>query len=190
MLEMFITRAASLPEGQKIEAVEKIVQGKQGEEKKKTIQQFVQNLYENTRIADMDERLKMFDMTAEELKKKNDAMINFAAELEKEKSVIDDRYKSFVGAVYKLRPLFIRGISEWKKQGLYPDANGTLRFNWGEIKGYSPRDAVYYDYVTTLKGVMEKDTGTEPLTFRRFLKSYMPAGILEGMSILEEGTWW
>ena len=170
MLEMFITRAANLPEGQKIEAVEKIVQGKQGEEKKKAIQQFIQNLYENTRVADVDERLKMFDMTAEELKKKNDAMINFAAELEKEKSVIDDRYKSFVGAVYKLRPLFIRGISEWKKQGLYPDANGTLRFNWGEIKGYSPRDAVNYDYVTTLKGVMEKDTGTEPFDVPEVLK--------------------
>jgi hypothetical protein len=170
MLEMFITRAANLPEGQKIEAVEKIVQGKQGEEKKKAIQQFVQNLYANTRVSDLDERLKMFDMTAEELKKRDDAMINFAAELEKERTVIDNRYKAFVGAVYKLRPLFIQGISEWKKQGLYPDANGTLRFTWGEVKGYSPRDAVKYDYVTTLKGVMEKDTGEEPFDVPEALK--------------------
>jgi len=170
ILEMFIIRAANLPEGQKIEAVEKIVQGKQGEEKKKVIHQFVQALYANTKVSDLDERLKMFDMTAEELKKKNDAMINFAAELEKERTIIDDRYKAFVGAVYKLRPLYIRGISEWKKQALYPDANGTLRFNWGEIKGYSPRDAVHYDYVTTLKGVMEKDTGEDPFNAPEALK--------------------
>jgi hypothetical protein len=170
MLEMFITRASNLPEGQKIEAVEKIVQGKQGEEKKKAIHQFVQNLYANTKVSDLDERLKMFDMTADELKKRDDTMIDFAAELEKERTVIDDRYKAFVGAVYKLRPLYIRGISEWKKQALYPDANGTLRFTWGEIKGYSPRDAVKYDYVTTLKGVMEKDTGEEPFDVPEALK--------------------
>jgi hypothetical protein len=171
LLEMFLTRASNLPEGQKVEVVEKVVLGKQGEEKKKAVQQFVQNLYANTRVGDLDERLKMFDMTADELKKQNDAMINFAAELEKERTVIDDRYKAFVGAVYQLRPVYIRGISEWKKQALYPDANGTLRFNWGVIKGYSPRDAVYYDYVTTLKGVMEKDTGEDPFKVPEALKN-------------------
>ena len=170
LFEMFMTRASNLPEGQKIEAVEKVVQGKQGEEKKKAIQQFVQNLYANTKVGELDERLKMFDMTGDELKKQNDAMINFAAELEKEKTVIDDRYKGFVGAVYQLRPVYIRGISEWKKQALYPDANGTLRFTWGEVKGYFPRDAVKYDYVTTLKGVMEKDTGEEPFDVPEALK--------------------
>ncbi|HVP36874.1 MAG TPA: S46 family peptidase, partial [Terriglobales bacterium] len=163
--------ASNLPEGQKIEAVEKIVQGKQGEEKKNAIHQFVQNLYANTKVNDLDQRLKMFDMTSDELKKANDAMINFASELDKEKTVIDDRYKGFIGSVYQLRPEYIKGISEWKKTALYPDANGTLRFTWGVIKGYSPRDAVYYDYVTTLKGVMEKDTGEDPFKVPEALKT-------------------
>jgi hypothetical protein len=30
------------------------------------------------------------------------------------------------------------------------------------VKGYSPRDAVYYEPFTTLTGVAEKDTGTPP----------------------------
>ena len=39
----------------------------------------------------------------------------------------------------------------------YPDANSTLRVSYGKIEGYPPRDAVYYDYYSTLKGIVEKD---------------------------------
>jgi hypothetical protein len=40
---------------------------------------------------------------------------------------------------------------------LYPDANSTLRLSFGHVKGYEPRDAVWYRYMTTLTGVMEKE---------------------------------
>jgi hypothetical protein len=39
----------------------------------------------------------------------------------------------------------------------YPDANSTLRVAYGNVKGYYSKDAVYYTYITTLKGIMEKD---------------------------------
>jgi len=39
----------------------------------------------------------------------------------------------------------------------YPDANSTLRVAYGKVKPYYPRDAVFYEYQTTLKGVIEKD---------------------------------
>ena len=39
----------------------------------------------------------------------------------------------------------------------YPDANSTLRVSYGKIEGYTSRDAVYYDYYSTLKGIIEKD---------------------------------
>lgn len=43
---------------------------------------------------------------------------------------------------------------------LYPDANFTMRMSYGSVQGYSPRDAVYYDYFTTLDGVIAKaDSG-------------------------------
>ncbi|SZD73275.1 Peptidase S46 [Candidatus Ornithobacterium hominis] len=38
----------------------------------------------------------------------------------------------------------------------FPDANSTLRVTYGKVNGYAPRDAVYYDNTTYLKGVMEK----------------------------------
>ncbi len=38
----------------------------------------------------------------------------------------------------------------------YPDANSTLRVGFGNVKGYTARDAVHYSYYTDLDGVMEK----------------------------------
>lgn len=39
----------------------------------------------------------------------------------------------------------------------YPDANSTLRVAYGSVKGYYPRDAVFYTPYSTLKGIIEKD---------------------------------
>ncbi len=53
---------------------------------------------------------------------------------------------------------FLKGLLEMKPNTpFYPDANSTMRFTYGSINGYQPRDAVYYDFVTTMDGVMEKE---------------------------------
>jgi hypothetical protein len=39
----------------------------------------------------------------------------------------------------------------------YPDANSTLRVAYGKVDGYTPRDGVYYNYYTTLSGLIEKE---------------------------------
>ncbi|HEX8516543.1 MAG TPA: S46 family peptidase [Bacteroidia bacterium] len=39
----------------------------------------------------------------------------------------------------------------------YPDANSTLRVTYGKVDGYNPRDGVYYNYYTTLNGLMDKE---------------------------------
>ncbi len=42
------------------------------------------------------------------------------------------------------------------KKVFYPDANSTLRLTYGNVKGYTARDAVQYNFYTYLDGVMEK----------------------------------
>jgi hypothetical protein len=42
------------------------------------------------------------------------------------------------------------------KKVFYPDANSTLRVTYGNVKGYTAKDAVQYDFYTYLDGVMEK----------------------------------
>ena len=47
-------------------------------------------------------------------------------------------------------------IQVFKEKRFFPDANSTLRLTYGKVRGYSPRDAVQYEYQTDLDGVMEK----------------------------------
>jgi hypothetical protein len=44
-----------------------------------------------------------------------------------------------------------------RERVFYPDANLSLRITYGTVKGYFSKDAVYFTYYTTLKGIMEKD---------------------------------
>eukprot|EP01155_Anaeramoeba_flamelloides_P011402 Anaeramoba_flamelloidesa328151_91.p1 GENE.a328151_91~~a328151_91.p1 ORF type:complete len:753 (-),score=91.06 a328151_91:26-2284(-) len=54
--------------------------------------------------------------------------------------------------------LYIEGIREWQpEKKFYPDANSTLRFSYGKVMDYYPADAIHYDFVTHLSGVMEKE---------------------------------
>lgn len=68
--------------------------------------------------------------------------------------------------------LWVAGLMEMKpEKHFYPDANSTLRLNYGSIGDYKPRDGVTYSYYTTLKGVMEKeDPGNEEFIVPEELK--------------------
>ena len=56
------------------------------------------------------------------------------------------------------RQTYTAGLLEWKKgEPSYPDANFTMRYTYGTVGGYSPKDAVVYNHYTTLDGVMEKE---------------------------------
>ncbi|CAM3515173.1 S46 family peptidase [Aequorivita lipolytica] len=43
-----------------------------------------------------------------------------------------------------------------KDARIFPNANSTLRVTYGKVAGYSPADAIYYEPVTHLEGVMQK----------------------------------
>lgn len=59
----------------------------------------------------------------------------------------------------ELGRLYMKGIMEMNPDAvkkMYPDANFSMRVSYGNVKSYRPRDAVFYDYVTTSKGILEK----------------------------------
>jgi hypothetical protein len=61
-------------------------------------------------------------------------------------------------ALAKARQVYTAGLLEWKNgEPSYPDANFTMRYTYGTVGGYSPKDAVVYKHYTTLDGVMEKE---------------------------------
>jgi len=53
---------------------------------------------------------------------------------------------------------YMKAILDYRKgENLYPDANFTLRIAYGNVDTYNPKDAVKYEYFTTLDGIIAKD---------------------------------
>ena len=58
----------------------------------------------------------------------------------------------------KAERLYMEAMREMEPERFfYPDANSTMRFTYGQVMDYYPEDAVTYDYVTHLSGVLEKE---------------------------------
>ncbi|MDE5606586.1 MAG: S46 family peptidase, partial [Bacteroidales bacterium] len=59
--------------------------------------------------------------------------------------------------------LFIKGVREMNADRNYaPDANLTMRVSYGSVQDYNPADAVHYDYITTIEGIMQKEDPSNP----------------------------
>lgn len=57
--------------------------------------------------------------------------------------------------------LFMAGLREMQPdKKFYPNANFSLRLTYGTVQDYYPADAVHYDYITTTKGILEKEDPT------------------------------
>ena len=63
----------------------------------------------------------------------------------------------------RMQRLFVYGLLDMNgNKPIAPDANSTIRCTYGNCLAYEPRDGVYYNYYTTLDGVMEKEDPTNP----------------------------
>ena len=66
-------------------------------------------------------------------------------------------YNQFVTRINDLGRGYLKGLMQMEpNKKWYPDANFSMRLTYGQVKPYAPRDAVSYDYVCTMKGVLEK----------------------------------
>ena len=69
------------------------------------------------------------------------------------------KFSAFNSKNNELGKAYLKGIMEMdpvKAKMMYPDANFTMRVSYGNVKSYYPKDAVKYDIVCTMKGVMDK----------------------------------
>jgi Peptidase S46 len=120
-------------------------------------------LYAGTKIADAGERTKMLSESVAQLKARKDPMLDLAFALlplyeERERAEL-----AYTGAMARLRPRYFEVLRQVGGGAvLYPDANSTLRITVGRVEGYSPRDATYLRPQTTLRGLLEKETGKDP----------------------------
>jgi hypothetical protein len=170
MLAFLLRKAAELPPEQRIEAIEKRFGNLKGDARVTAEEEFARAITESKNLNTPESVSKLFDMTTAQLHQLNEPVIDFAADISALNVQVAARTRAFNGTVGRLRPLLVRGMSEMRGGIPYPDANRTLRFTYGEVKGYIPHDAAIYQAFTNLSGVIEKDIGREPFDAPEKLK--------------------
>jgi hypothetical protein len=174
-LKFLLQKAEELPATQKIEFLEKRFGSLKGEERRRAEEDYIHAIVDNKKFAAEGALAGLFDMTTAQIKALNEPLVELAWEVRRLDREVNRRTQTFNATVLRWRPLLLAGISEMKGSKLYPDANRTLRFSYGEVKGYVPHEALTASPFTTLAGVIEKDTGREPFDVPQKLKDLFRA---------------
>jgi len=122
----------------------------------------VDGMYARTALGDPAKRLELLGLKPAQLAAYDDPFFGLAAGMEKELKVVREESKGMGREGADLKMAYESAILEMKEGTYPPDANGTIRFTYGPVMGYQPRDAVTFLPQTTIKGVIEKDTGVLP----------------------------
>ena len=170
MIKFMLLKMAELPAGQKFAAAETLFNRFQGKERRAAEETLAEAIAERNNFDTPEKVIALYDMSLEDLQKKYPNVIQFISAYAQERSVVLGRTNRFNAEIDRLRLLYQQGMAEMNGTTPYPDANSTLRFTYGNIKGYSPREAVRYTPFTTIKGMIEKDTGINPFDVPEKLK--------------------
>ncbi len=122
----------------------------------------VDALYAKTVLGDPARRLELVGLKPAALLAVDDPFLKLAAAMEQELKVVREESKGLSREGADLKMAYEAAILEMKNGAYAPDANGTIRFTYGPVMGYRPRDAVSYLPQTTVQGVLEKETGESP----------------------------
>lgn len=160
ILAAMILKGAGLPNDQRITAIQNITGSGNGVEREKEVRGFINDLYKKSKLTTTDECKRMLEKSADDIR--DDEFIKFVSQLDENNVSLQPQTTSFNAKIALMRTKLLEAWMQWKGSDLYPDANRTLRFTYGEVKSYDPRNAVHYNSVTTLGGVMEKETGADP----------------------------
>ncbi len=126
-------------------------------DKASTYQKYAEAIFRETMILD-ERKWNDFVKNPDATILQQDLAFNLASSfLKNYQSKYLPMYQQFVARNNEAGRLYLKGIMEQNPgKVMYPDATFTMRVSYGKVASYYPRDAVRYDYVTTMKGVLEK----------------------------------
>ena len=122
-------------------------------------------MYGQTRLGDPETRISWMKAAPGDFEASRDPFIRMAVSLYDSDMEREERDKELQGRFDQVRPRFMEALIAYNQsrgKSVYPDANSTLRVTYGTVKGYSAKDGIRYLPFTTLRGILEKDTGQEP----------------------------
>ncbi|MFR2618376.1 S46 family peptidase [Parabacteroides goldsteinii] len=124
------------------------------------VDRFVDYLFDKS-IYGSEENFDKFKTRPSVKALEQDPMILFAKSVQEEKANLNAALADFDSGYALAHKEYVKGLlAMYQDKANFPDANFSLRLTFGQVKGYRPKDAVYYNCQTTLDGVMEKEDST------------------------------
>jgi len=118
------------------------------------------DIYSNSKLVTLEGAIELLSGTPEEVIKKlnEDKAYVFGKELHTIfYNKIEPKFQELNAKIGAVQKQYMKALMEvFPNKRFFPDANSTLRINYGMVQGYEPRDGVLYTTQTFLKGVMEK----------------------------------
>lgn len=116
-----------------------------------------------TKVMDPDVLRDAFDAAdADAIAASRDPLIALARELVVAIEAQELEADRVEGIMLELGPKYFEMLRAARGGAVYPDANGTLRFSYAQVTGYSPRDGLVATPQTVLAGQVAKYTGEDP----------------------------
>jgi len=158
-----VARALLADPTQRIAALDTVFQ-------RERVKEHVAAIYRATQVADLRARLAMFEESTDQLRARQDPLIELAFALDPLLRAEQVAVQASTGATSRLRPDWRQAVIAHAGKPVAPDANSTLRVSFAHVLGYSPRDGVYYTPQSTLAGMIEKHTGDDPFSVPKFVR--------------------
>ena len=156
-----ILKSLAMPVDQQVEAFRDIAGRYTGVELEKRVTEYVDDLYDDSYLATPTGCEKLLQKDPEKIL--DDPFIKLSETINREQAIVQAKNNTFNATIGQLRGKWIEAWWGWKnEENMYPDANRTLRLTYGQVKSYSPRDAVEYKHSTMLTGVIEKESPEVP----------------------------
>lgn len=162
-------QAAKLPPTQPLAALEKLFGGLRAADRDKAEADFIEVLVADRELNSAEYLGGLFKMSLAQLRALKKPAVDFALDLNAEAQATRDKTKTYNATLLQYRSLLVRGMSMMRGAAMYPDANSTLRFTFGEVKSLRRR-GLNYPAFTKLSGLIEKDVGREPFNVPDKLK--------------------
>lgn len=124
------------------------------------LQNLSERIYANSGLISQAGALQIVTGTQEEVMNKlnsDEAYILGKKLAENYYQNIQPNYQAIQLNINEVQKKYMKALMEtFPEQRFFPDANSTLRVTYGKVKGYYPKDAVIYEPISYLEGVMEK----------------------------------
>jgi hypothetical protein len=124
------------------------------------VAKITKDIYANSKLTTLEGAEKLLSGSAEEVIKKLNADKAYAFGKQIHATFynqIEPKFQQLNLEINAVQKEYMTALMKvFPNERFYPDANSTLRVNYGMVQGYSPKDGVYYTNKSYLKGVMEK----------------------------------